>query len=154
MNNGNFFSFSVSFHFPLFSQFMIEWIKVPQWNNKGTWLDRFHISFVHSRAGGGGFTGGRGVWDVYNREGGRGEVSNVGGSCVGVVGYRQEPSGCHGPRRISDRAAAAAGGGLDFGGCKLRIFQIFILLYKTPKRCRFDDRSIKTTSFWCCLKKN
>ena len=81
------------------------------------------------------------MWDVYSWEGGGGggEVSNVGGSCVGVAG----------------RGASAAGrqllwgeeGGLDFGGCRLRIFQIFIFLYKTPKRRRFDDRSIKTMSF-------
>ena len=80
----------------------------------------------------------RGVWDVYSWEGeGSGEVSNVGGSCVGVAG----------------RGASAAGrqllwgeeGGLDFGGCRLRIFQIFIFLYKTPKRRRFDAsvKSIK-----------
>ena len=51
-----FFSFSVSFCFSFFSQFLIERIKVPQRNKKGTWLERFHISSIHSRPG---------EWGVY-----------------------------------------------------------------------------------------
>ena len=108
MNNDNFFSFFVSFHFSLFSQFLIEWIKVSEQEGHlirafslqsvqllNPMVSHYHLSFIHSQSRG---------WGVY-----RGPMGVESLQPVRVVSSGREVYQLPTPRRVTGKRRQQGG---------------------------------------------
>ena len=105
-----------------------------------------------------------GCWGRAEKHGGSSCKGRTGRTATaaggGLARRRHGDDSCRGRTGIAAAAATVAGGRLRWGG-RVSGFQIWDLqpnqeieyIYPLKRRC-FDASSIKTTSFWCSLKKN